>query len=68
MPTPDEARRALAEGRASRPGAGNPYADTRVLGQVWAIGNREAARRAFAAYRRREAERRRRSLEADDGR
>ncbi|WP_160318042.1 hypothetical protein RND64_13710 [Gordonia sp. w5E2] len=38
MPTPDEARRALAEGRASRPGAGNPYADTRVLGQVWAIG------------------------------
>ena len=58
MPTADEARAVLAEGRASRPGAGNPYAGRRVLGQVWAQGNREAARRAFLAWRRREAARR----------
>ena len=58
MPTPAEAQRVLAEGRASRPGAGNPYAGRRVLGSAWARGNREAARVAFRDWRRREAARR----------
>ncbi|WP_267616154.1 ribosome modulation factor [Gordonia bronchialis] len=67
MPTPDECRRALAEGRASRPGARNPYAGRRVLGSVWAAGNREAFQREQAAFRQRTAERRRRARTDHDG-
>ncbi|URC17633.1 hypothetical protein SEA_TARDUS_17 [Gordonia phage Tardus] len=51
MPTAAEALAVLAEGRASRPGAGNPYAGRRVLGGVWAIGNRQATREKFAGRR-----------------
>ncbi|QDH93171.1 hypothetical protein SEA_VERITY_17 [Gordonia phage Verity] len=51
MPTAAEARAVLAEGRASRPGAGNPYAGRRVLGGVWALGNRESAAASWAAKR-----------------
>lgn len=58
MPTPAEAQRVLAEGRVSRPGAGNPYAGRRVLGSAWAAGNREAFRREYRAWRQREADRR----------
>lgn len=67
MPTPDECRRALAEGRTSRPGARNPYAGRRVLASAWAAGNRDACRREYAAFRHREAERRRRArADVDD--
>ncbi|UVF61639.1 hypothetical protein SEA_APUNK_18 [Gordonia phage APunk] len=51
MPTAGEALAVLAEGRASRPGAGNPYAGRRVLGGVWALGNRQSAREKFAGRR-----------------
>lgn len=58
MPTPAEAIEAYKAGQVSRPGAGNPYAGRRVLGSVWALGNRQAQRDAYTEFRRREAERR----------
>lgn len=58
MPTAAEAVTVYREGLQSRPGAGNPYAGRRVLGSVWARGNREAAQVAFRDWRRRAAARR----------
>lgn len=51
MPTPAEALEAYAAGKASRPGAGNPYAGRRVLGSVWALGNRDRAKELHADRR-----------------
>lgn len=58
MPTAAEAVAVYREGQVSRPGAGNPYAGRRLLGAVWAKGNREAARAVYNEWRRREAARR----------
>lgn len=58
MPGPADAVTVYREGQRSRPGAGNPYAGRRLLGAVWAKGNREAARIVYNEWRRREAARR----------
>ncbi|SDU70563.1 ribosome modulation factor [Gordonia westfalica] len=68
LPTPAEALEVYREGQRSRPGAGNPYAGRRVLGGIWATGNREAFRREYDAWQLREAERRRQAhVEAEAG-
>lgn len=59
MPTPAQALFVYQQGQGARLGSRNPYAGRRVLGAVWARGAREARRRAYNEWRRREAAQRR---------
>lgn len=57
MPTAAEAVEVYRLGQVSRPGTINPFAGRRLLGSIWARGNREAARAVYNELCRRAAAR-----------